>query len=237
MAGTMNENCFPFRPLLTEHLLLGRPLPQELSRHLEQCPDCTREATETDDVVRTMRRVNPLADRAQPRESDMHARPSKSLGDRIRRDMAGAEAAEAARTTRGRRIALGVAAAFAAAAAVLVPLTADQGRAPDTSASVVLTRQGRMVDRPWGTEVPVALSGLEAGETYRVMTVNADGRRLPGGSARAETGESVSLRMATAMRRDTITALIVEDEEGHVVTRVPVRPPSVQPPSLPPPSV
>lgn len=226
MAGTMNEDCFPFRPLLTEHLLLGTPLPDGLSRHLARCPDCTREVSETDDVVRTLQRVNPLADRARPRASDMRAQPSKSLGDRIRRDVAAAKAARTARTGRGRRVALGVAAAFVTAAAVIVSLTAvDEEPPPDTSASVVLTRQGRMIDRPWGTEVPVALSGLEAGETYRVMTVNADGRRLPGGSVRDESGgDSVSLRMATAMRRDTITALIVEDEEGRVVTRVPVVP-------------
>lgn len=82
-----------------------------------------------------------------------------------------------------------------------------------------------MVTRPWGTEVPVALSGLRSGETYRMMTVNAAGARTSGGSVRAATDEPVSTRMVTAMRRDTITALIVEDEEGRVVARVPVKPP------------
>ncbi|MEU8624525.1 hypothetical protein [Streptomyces sp. NPDC048669] len=219
MAGTMNKNCFPFRPLLTEHLLLGTPLPEELSQHLRQCPDCTREASETDDVVRTLRRVNPLADWAHPRASDEHARPSGDLGDRIRRDMAGAKTV---RTGRGRRIVLGVAASFVTAAAVIIPLNMpDHSQAPGTA--VVLVRQGQMVDQAWGTEVPVALSGMEAGETYRVMTVNADGTRLPGASVRADSGERISFRMVTAMDKDTITALIVEDEEGHVVSRVPVR--------------
>ncbi|MGW7416355.1 hypothetical protein [Streptomyces sp. NPDC054863] len=220
MVGTMNKDCFDFRPLLTEHLLLGMPLPEELSRHLGRCPDCTREAAETDDVVRTLQRMNPLADLAHPRASAVHARPSRDLGDRIRRDMAGAKAV---RTGRGRRLVLGVAASLVTAAAVLIPLsTSDQGQAPGTS--VALVRQGQMVDRSWGTEVPVALSGLEAGETYRMMAVNADGTRLSGGTVRADSGEQVSFRMMTAMDKDTITALIVEDEEGHVVSRVPVRP-------------
>lgn len=221
MAGTMNKNCVPFRPLLTEHLLLGTPLPEELSRHLDQCPDCAREASETDDVVRTLQRVNPLADWAHPRASDTHARPSKHLGDRIRRDMAGAKAV---RTGRGRRIVVGVAASFVTAAAVIIPLNMSDRSQEAPGTAVVLVRQGQMVDQAWGTEVPVALSGMEAGETYRVMTVNADGTRLSGGSVRAESGERISFRMVTAMQKDTITALIVEDEEGRVVSRVPVRP-------------
>ncbi|MFI0977681.1 hypothetical protein ACH4SP_11730 [Streptomyces sp. NPDC021093] len=227
MVGTMNKDCFGFRPLLTEHLLLGTLLPEELSRHLGQCPDCTREAAETDDVVRTLQRMNPLADLAHPRASAVHVRPSRDLGDRIRRDTAGAKGdtagAKAVRTGRGRRLALGVAASLVTAAAVLIPLsTSDQGQAPGTS--VALVRQGQMVDRSWGTEVPVALSGLEAGETYRMMAVNADGTRLSGGTVRADSGEQVSFRMMTAMDKHTITALIVEDEEGRVVSRVSVRP-------------
>lgn len=216
MAGTMNDECFPFRPLLTEHLLLGTPLPEELSRHLGQCPDCAREASETDDVVRTLRRANPLAGWAHPRPPELPARPPRGLGDRIRQDI-GRE--KSAGPRRGRRIALGAAAAFMTAAAV-IPLTAEQDQTPATS--VALVRQGQMINHPWGTEVPVALSGLRDGVTYRVMTVNAAGTRLPGGSVRSSNGEPVTIRMVTAMRRDTITALIVEDEEGRVVTRVPV---------------
>ncbi|GGL84523.1 hypothetical protein GCM10010095_81640 [Streptomyces anthocyanicus] len=60
MAGTMDKACVPYRPLLTEHLLLGFPLPDELSRHLGQCPDCVREAAETEGVGRTMRRIDPF---------------------------------------------------------------------------------------------------------------------------------------------------------------------------------
>ncbi|MEF9915496.1 hypothetical protein RJT17_35965 [Streptomyces sp. P5-A9] len=222
MAGAMNKECFPFRPLLTEHLLLGTPWPKELSRHLDQCPDCTREAGETEDVVRTLQRVNPLADWARVPAPEIHARPSRELRERIRREMDGEKTA---RTTRGRRIALGLAAACVTATAVIIPLnTPDQeSRAPEAT-SVVLVRQGKMIDRPYGTEVPVALSGLRAGETYHMVTVNADGTRISGGSVRAENGEQFSFRMVTAMDKDTITELMVEDEDGRVVTRVPVRP-------------
>ncbi|MER5359064.1 hypothetical protein [Streptomyces sp. NPDC002785] len=223
MAGAMNKECFPYRPLLTEHLLLGTPLPKELSRHLDQCPDCTREASETEDVVRTLERVNPLAEWTRTPASELHARPSRELKSRTRREMAGAKVP---RFSPGRRIALGVAAAAAAVTAVIIPLnTADQegGGAPQAT-SAVMVRQGKMIDRPWGTEVPVALSGLKAGKNYRLMTANADGKRISSGSVRAESGEKVFFRMMTAMRKDTITELIAEDEQGRVVTRVPVSP-------------
>ncbi|MFE5259749.1 anti-sigma factor [Streptomyces coelicoflavus] len=230
MAGTMNKACVPYRPLLTEHLLLGTPLPEELSRHLDQCPDCAREAAETEDVVRTLRRADPFADLAGAGAPAVPPRPSRELGDRIRRVVA--DPPPAPRTRYRRRIALGVSAAFVTAAAAVVPLTLDQDQPPPaTTASVVLVRDGGMVERPGGTEVPVVLSGLKKGETYRMMTVNADGKRMPGGSVRADSDADVSTRMMTAMRRDTITALLVEDESGRVVTHVRVSAPPPPSPS------
>ncbi|MFF6999004.1 hypothetical protein ACFY93_29190 [Streptomyces sp. NPDC008313] len=221
----MNEECFRSRPLLTELRMRGAPLPEELSRHLEECPDCAREAVETDDVVRTLRRADPLAGWIDTRLLGTPESPSEDLGDRIRREVAGARADDRPRPRPryGRRIALGVAAGFVTAAAVVVPLTLDEDQAPPATA-VVLVRDGGMVERPGGTEVPVALSGLEAGKTYRMMTVNAEGTRLAGGTVRAANDGPVDTRMVTAMRKDTITALIVEDEDGRVVTRVPVAP-------------
>ncbi|MFD8097415.1 hypothetical protein [Streptomyces malaysiensis] len=221
MAGIMNKECFSYRSLLTEHLLLGMPLPRELVRHLDQCPDCAREASEVDDVVRILQQADPLAGMTGARASAAHARPSKDLRDRIRREVTATQSASRPRLRRRRRIALGLAVVCATAAAVIIPFAAGQDQPPPAT-SVVLVRQGRMVEHPWGTEVPVALSGLKTGETYRVMTVNAAGTRLSGGSVRAATAEPVTFRMVTAMRKDTITALIVEDAEGRVVTRVPV---------------
>ncbi|MFF4473600.1 hypothetical protein ACFYZ3_29040 [Streptomyces sp. NPDC001599] len=231
MAGTMNKACVPYRPLLTEHLLLGTPLPEELSRHLDQCPDCAREAAETEDVVRTLRRADPFADPVGEGVPAVRPRPSGDLGDRIRRIVA-APPQPTPRPRHRHRIALGVSAALVTAAAVVVPLTLDQNQPPSTTtASVVLVRDGVMVERPGGTEVPVVLSGLEKGETYRMMTVNADGKRMPGGSVRADSDADVSTRMMTAMRRETITALLVEDESGRVVTHVRVSAPPPPSPS------
>lgn len=221
----MNNDCTHLRPHLTEHLLLGTPLPRDLTRHLNQCPDCTREATELDDVIHTLRHGDPLAGLVSPHADDPEARPSEDLWERIRRGTTEAETVAVRPVRRRRRIALGVAAAFVTAAAFVVPFTETHDQTPaHTTASVVLVRDGKMTEHPWGTEVPVALSGLKAGETYRMMAANASGTRLPGGSVRVTTDKPITTTMTTAMRKDTITALIVEDAHGHVVTRVPVTP-------------
>ena len=236
MAGTVNEECSRYRPLLTEHLLLGTAPPQDASRHLEQCPECARETAEAHDVVRTLRRAHPLDGPAWPGAPAPapSLRPADDLGDRIGREVARAEENAGAPGPRLPRrllpVLLGLAAALASAAAV-VPLSLDDGDPAPVTTPVAMVREGKMVDRDWGTEVPVALSGLKEGETYRMMTVNADGGRTPGGSVRAaSSGEQVSTRMMTAMPRHTITALIVEDGDGRVVTRVPVRPATSPPP-------
>lgn len=210
----MNKACVHHRPLLTEHLLLGTPLPEELFRHLGQCPDCAREAAEIGAVGRTMRRVDAFARwKAAPQG------PVRSVN--------GTEAPKPTRTGPGRRITLGFAAALVAVAAVVVPLGLrhQQGAGPQVSTAVI--RHGEMIGRPWGTEVPVVLSGLSSGETYRLTTVGADGARAVGGSVQAASAERFTFRIVTSMDKDAITELIVEDGEGHVIARVPVCPCSV----------
>lgn len=220
MVGVMNDECSTFRPLLAEHLMLGLPLPEELTHHLDRCPDCAREAVELGAVVRTLRRSDPSAVRAAAPGTATDERPSRELGDRIRRDVA---EASAPRRLRPRRItAVVTAAAVAASVAVAVPLVTRPEQPP--VAAVALVRDEPMISHPWGTEVPVSLSGLEPGRTYTVMAVNADGVRASGGTVRAVTDDPVSAHMITAMPKDTITALVVEDDEGRAVLHVPVRP-------------
>lgn len=224
MVGAMNESCFPYRTALAEHQLLGTPLPEVLRRHLSRCPDCKREAAETDSVVRTLYRSGPAPARTFRRVPEPTGRPSTDLRDRIVRDVT---EAPLARSRLLPRVALGLAAAAVAAVAVVVPMSLDGRQAPATATPVALTRHGHMIEKPWGTEVPVVLSGLEPGQSYRMMVINAAGKKASGGSVRGEGDAPVSVRMVTAMPRATITALIVEDEHGHVVTRLAIRPSSV----------
>ncbi|WP_399896492.1 hypothetical protein ACGH7X_41505 [Streptomyces sp. BBFR51] len=204
MAGTMNKACVHQRPFLTEYLLLGTPLPEELSRHLDQCPDCAREAAETEDVSRTMRRVD-----ASARWKAAPQGPVCSVN--------GTEAPKPVRTGPGTCITLGFAAALVVAAAVVVPLGVTHRQGADPTPSAALITHGEMIGRPWGTEAPVVLSRLSSGETYRLTTPGADGA----------SAERLIFRIVTSMDKDTITELIVEDGEGHVIARVPMCPCSV----------
>ncbi|MFF5408603.1 hypothetical protein ACFY8K_37890 [Streptomyces misionensis] len=54
--------------------------------------------------------------------------------------------------------------------------------------------------------MPVTLSGLRPGQTYRLMTADADGRRMPAGSLRAADARLYT-RVMTAMSRKRPTAL------------------------------
>lgn len=52
----MNAGCAAHRGELTERLLLGRPLPGRLSRHITGCACCARELGEISEVVATLHR-------------------------------------------------------------------------------------------------------------------------------------------------------------------------------------
>lgn len=223
MAGSMNARCLEIRMLLTECLMLDRPLPPEPARHLRGCAECAREAEDVRRVVRTLRSADfpviPAVDRNGTRPGD--------LGERIGREVA------AVRRTRRRRLALGVAAAALAACSTAVAWSIFHDGAPPPR-TVGLVREGRMILQPWGTEVPIVLSGLEPGQTYRMMTLDAVGRSTPAGSVRATAVDSaVHTRMVTGMSRDSIRTLLVEDSRGRSVARLAVAPPpSAAPPSI-----
>jgi hypothetical protein len=225
MAGVVNVDCPAVRQELAERLLLHLPLDSAAVQHLGSCPECSREAAQIRDVVRTLHRAAPrVAVRGHGGGREPLV-PVPELGDRIRRDVS---RAARARTVR-RRVAMSGAAvllAAAAVAAVFIPMAAPNHHPPRPVAAVALTREGQMVTQPWGTEVPVALVGLDPGQTYRLMTQDSSGRRMSGGSVHAATDAMVHTRIMTAMPRNAIAALLVEDASGRVVGSMQVTPPS-----------
>lgn len=72
---------------------------------------------------------------------------------------------------------------------------------------------------------PVAVTGLQPDQTYRLMTSDASGHTAPGGSVRVPEPGTVYTKIMTAMQRNTITAVIVKDVSGHVVARMPIASP------------
>jgi hypothetical protein len=216
----MNTPCRDVRPVLAEHLMLDVPLPQSVAQHLDRCPECLREASEITDVVRTLKRAAPEATVLR-RSGAPAVRTRPDRGIRIH---AGIVETGRAGARRRHRVALGAAAVLAAIAAVFIPLSINHHSAPPAMA-FSLAREGRMVSYTWGTEVPVALTGLHPGQTYRLMTADSSGHSTPGGSVRGTVDETVHTRIMTAMPRDAIAALLVEDENGRVLARMPIVPP------------
>lgn len=227
MAGMTGMDCHSVRVELTEFLLLGRPLPARLSRHVGTCAACAREVAEIGDVARTLRLAEPASFGSNETVSaQQETVPGRDLGVRIAREI------RAARVARRHRIALAAAAVAAVlvGGAGLIPVLSHDHPASNNGQpaahAVALARAGEMIPRPWGTEVPVALSGLQPGQVYRLMAVNAVGQQTPGGSVRTISGEPVRTSIMTAMSRDSIVALLMEDQQGQRVAEIAVSPPS-----------
>ncbi|MFA7754966.1 hypothetical protein V5F01_15285 [Streptomyces sp. NRRL B-2790] len=207
----MNDFCIAIREEVTELLLLGKPLPASLARHVASCEGCSEEAEGVRRVVRTFERADSL-------------RVPSALPDVNR---ASAVAPSQPRGRIRRRVAAGIASVALAACAGFVTVVATSGNDTHTSvASVRVAQDGEMISRPWGTEIPVSLSGLRDGGTYRLMTGNARGDRVQAGSVQA-SGQSdapMRIRLTTAMSKNTITTLYVQDADGRFVAQAPVGP-------------
>ncbi|MEV0937222.1 hypothetical protein [Streptomyces phaeochromogenes] len=206
MAGTMNDFCIAIREEVTELLLLGKPLPAPLARHVASCEGCSEEAEGVRRVMRTFERADSL-------------RVPSALPD-VGRTSAVALAQERGRVRR--RVAAGIASLVLAACAAFLTVVVTSGNDSHTSvASVQVAQDGEMISHPWGTEIPVSLSGLRDGSTYRLMTGNARGERVQAGSVQAsgQNDGPMRVRLTTAMRKDTITTLYVQDADGRFVAQ------------------
>ncbi|MBI0376681.1 hypothetical protein JBE27_10450 [Streptomyces albiflaviniger] len=206
----MNDFCSAIREEVTELLLLGKPLPAPLARHVASCGSCSEDVEGVHRVMRTFERADSLG-----AASAFHAgqAPRVVLVQRQGR--------------LGRRAAAGIASLVLAACAAFATVVATSGNDTHTSvASVHVAQDGEMIAHPWGTEIPVSLSGLQDGGTYRLMTGNARGKRVQAGSVQANgpSDGPMRVRLTTAMRKDTITTLYVQDADGHFIAQTPVGP-------------
>jgi hypothetical protein len=224
-------DCHAVRVELTEFVLHGQPLPARLARHVSTCPACAMEVGEIGDVVRTLQLAEPDS---LGRNEITAMTPSTQEAITLRPDL-GVRIAwqvRSARVARWRRIAVGAAACVILGCAGLIPILDRAHPAPTTGQSVqtvALARVGAMIPQPWGTEVPVALSGLQPGQVYRLMTEDDTGQQTSAGSVRAAGDGPIRTNMMTAMSRASIVALLVEDQQGRQVAHMTVSPPSPGP--------
>ncbi|MDH6455323.1 MULTISPECIES: hypothetical protein [unclassified Streptomyces] len=207
----MNDFCTAIREEVTELLLLGKPLPAPLARHVASCEGCSEEAEGVRRVVRTFERADSL-------------RVPSALPD-AGRTSAGVPSRK--RVPISRRMAAGVSSLVLAACAAFVTIVATSGNDSHTSvAAIQVAQDGEMIAHPWGTEIPVSLSGMRDGTTYRFMTGNARGDRVQAGSVQP-SGQSdgpMRVHLTTAMRKDTITMVYVQDADGQFVAQAAVGP-------------
>ncbi|MGA5454493.1 hypothetical protein ACPCVO_48845 [Streptomyces umbrinus] len=206
----MNDVCGAIREEATELFLLDKPLPAPLTRHVASCRGCSEELEGVLRVMRTFERADSL-----------HVASAFGAGQAV---------PVALKQKRGRirrRTAAGIASLVLAACAAFVTVVATSGNDGHTSvAAIQVTQDGEMIAHPWGTEIPVSLSGLREGTTYRFMTGNARGDRVQAGSVQPSGRSDGPMRvhLTTAMRKDTITTLYVQDADGHFVAQAAVGP-------------
>ncbi|TDD31097.1 hypothetical protein E1287_27745 [Actinomadura sp. KC06] len=221
MAGPVTLSCHAIHVELTELLLLDRPLPAPLARHIAHCADCSAEAAGVRRVIRTFERAEPGHPGSGFPPVSRFATGPVSVEER------GEPLGTGPRRTSGGRHRLAAAAAGLVLAACAVLTTVVPGDSPEAppAGTVTLSRHEPMIEYSWGTEVPVSLSGLRPGATYRFLTGDAEGRRESAGSVHAGGEARMRTRMVTAMARSEIIMLLVQDEDGRMVARLPVKSP------------
>jgi hypothetical protein len=63
---------------------------------------------------------------------------------------------------------------------------------------------------------------MRPGQTYQLMTENRAGHLMQAGSVRVAVGTTARTDMMTAMNRDSIAALVVDDQHGHRLAEIAV---------------
>ncbi len=205
----MTPECKMARTVSTEALMLARPLPDPVAQHLAECAACNAEA---DGVRRTIATLD-----AARRPRSRTAAPGLPSAQRL---VPIVSRPQSPPPQRARGKILAAVAASLLAASLLLPTALTHNQA--SQAAVSIERAGKMAPQPWGTEVPLSLSGLQPGRTYRLMAADAHGVRMSGGSVMVSTPQPVRTRMSTAMRRDAITTVLVEDQDGRLVATLQV---------------
>lgn len=198
-------------------LVLGELGPVEaaaLRAHARECEGCRGE-------IESLERVATLLDRADPDSVATTAVPPPGVAQRLAQRL-GLER----RRRRRRRIGValaGATAATVAALAIAIPGGDEDGSAVRTVAfdtgdpRIGLTAS--LASQPWGTEVTVAVRGIEEGTRCRVVLVS-DGRREPAGSFVYRYGQgSDDAQLTSAVPAESVEA--VEVRAGGRVFRAP----------------
>lgn len=211
----MNEHCRPWRSQLG--MLAGGLLDDQerlaLQAHLDGCPQCRAELAEILPVAR-------LLPRADPERVMDQAVPASRLTLQVFAAVAGERRARNRRRLTQAAASLSVAAAFALG---LVVLTApDPGRLVEFAQTPPgVTATASLQDRAWGTQVQLAVTGLDDGVRHAVWLERRDGSRVPAGTFTADGARSLSVTLAAATPAGDAVALGISDDMGDTVLLAP----------------
>lgn len=192
------ESCREWRESLGAYALNQLPPKEEagLEAHLEGCPGCRAEA----DSLLAVSRLLPHAD---PERFGPAPLPPAGLGQRIEAKI-GAER----RTSRRRRLrfglALGGAAATAAAVLAIFAFDGDTGSSPEQHVQFGALPGGvkigaTLVPHAYGTEIHMYVNGVRSGTLCRVFLIGANGTRMPAGTFRYRWGDDANAVLSSAL--------------------------------------
>lgn len=177
-----------------------------LDAHIDACAECR---AELDDLY-TVASALSLTD-----VDRLHVgAPDPDLESRIVQRIA--SEAKAARRQRWFRAAAGTAAAVLLLAAVVVNVGRDEGRQVVLAAGEGAQASAALLDRPWGTEIRLEVTGLDADEVYWLWLSDAEGERVAAGTMRGTDGEATAA-LASALPLDEARRIWMTDEDDEVV--------------------
>ena len=189
-----------------------------LRAHLDGCAECRAEVEELWPVA------GALAD-AAPEQIDPEEFPPADLQERTLSLINQARNSELAQRRRQRR----QRSALAAVAAVLLVaigfFVLPQLFAPEVLLEPVafsevapgVEAEADLIAHTWGTETRLVASGLEDGQTYRVMLRSEDGVRVPSGAFIGTGNEPMECNLNAALLREDATRLVVRAANGELV--------------------
>jgi hypothetical protein len=223
----MSESCRDWRGDLAADALglLDGGAQVALRAHLDGCAACRAELAELTAVARALPATD--ADHVVSRTS--LTEPPAGLGDRVMGSLAFARAKERRRARRRIGVVLGT---VAAAAAAIVGLLVGTGSVHSTShngdRTIAFRVEPQGVDatatlhnEEYGTEVKLAIDGLNDGEWYWLWLTGNDGQRVAAGTFRA-SGEHFEAEMTSALPLRHARRIWVTDAADHVVFDSPI---------------
>ncbi|HXV04817.1 MAG TPA: zf-HC2 domain-containing protein [Solirubrobacterales bacterium] len=202
------ERCREWRQSLGAYAL-GQ-LPEEervaLEAHLEGCPDCRTELASLSSVAELL----PLAD---PARFDTAPALPPALAGRV----AAAIGAERRRSSRRRRLRIGLPLSGAvAAAAAMLAIVVLPGGAPSPAQRVAFRSlppgvriAATLEPHAFGTEIRMYVGGVPSGTLCRVSLRRADGTAVSAGSFRYRWGNDEEAVLSSALDLSGARALVV----------------------------